>query len=148
MEESKKPLKSVPLTIEPNNNLHKKLLVTSKPIINIQSGKQNTYRMQHSNVLDRVKNFLPQLISSNEELLSLNESEKEKYDIENIEKCEKFIEMDISLVDNDILLSDDDDSDTDSDLDEGDEENNLNNNCDNLKENLTTASLVQEISEK
>ena len=143
MEESKKTVQSVPLTIEPNNNLHKKLLVTSKPTVNIHSGKQNTYRMQQSNVLDRVKSFLPQLISSTEELLSMDESEKVKYDIENIDKCEKIIEMNISLVDNGVLLSDDD-SDTESD--KSDEEIITNNNCDNLNEKTTTTSLVQEIS--
>lgn len=146
MEESKKDLKSVPLTIKPNNNLHKKLLVTSKPTIKVNSGKQkqNIYRIQHSSVLDQVKNFLPQLISSNEELLSMDESEKEKYDIENIDQCEKVIEMNISVVDNDSLLSDD--SNTDSD--KSDEEINLNNNSNNLKGKITTISLVQELSEK
>ena len=116
MDEEKVPVmknSSVLLKVEPNNNLQKKLLV--KPLtkgIPTDLLKKSTYRMEQSNVLDRVKNFLPQLITSNEALLSMETEEKEKLDIENVDDCEKVIEMNLSVVDNDILLSDD--SDTDS----------------------------------
>ena len=143
MDESKATTKSVPLTVEPNNNLHKKLMVTSKPLIKTYSGKLNTHRMQQSNILDRVKNFLPKLISSNEALSSMDEKEKEKYDIENTDDCEKVIEMDISVVDNDILLSDN--SDTDSDNDSSDEGHEICLNNSDSSNEKETISLVQEI---
>lgn len=146
--ESKSRVKSVPLTVEPNNNFHKKLLVTSKPAIQTNSTKQSTYRLQQSNLLDRVKNFLPKLKSSNEELSAMNNSEKEQYDIENIDDCEKVIEMDISVVDNDVLLSDDDsDSDSISSEDESkNDEKTLNSfSTSGAKENKRKALLVEEM---
>ncbi|XP_066916678.1 NOP protein chaperone 1-like [Clytia hemisphaerica] len=130
----KKP--SVLLKVEPNNNLQKQLLV--KPLkkgIPPSDLKKNTYRIEKSNILDQVKNFLPQLITSNEALLSMDTEEKEKLDIENVDECDKVIEMNLSVVDNDILLSDTDSESSDDSENESEPEN----------LNQPTPKLIQEV---
>lgn len=100
-------------------------------------------RDSHCSVLDRVKQFLPEIASANNSLVGIAAEEKEKLDIENLNDEEAFIEMDVALVDNELLLSDDDDSDDDSD-DDGKEISD--SNCEpqcfiNLKKSL----LIEEV---
>ena len=100
------------LMVEPNNNLQKMLIVTPK---NTEfQMKKETFKVNPSTTLDRVKSFLPELINANKELSAMEVLDQKKLDIENIENCDKVIEMNVSIVDNNILLSDNDSTDESS----------------------------------
>jgi len=107
------------LMVEPNNNLQKMLIIAPK-----NSGlqlKKETFKVNPSTALDRVKNFLPELINANKELSAMELMDQKKLDIENVEDCDKVIEMNVSIVDNNVLLSDDDTTDESSDSSDEDE---------------------------
>merc|ERR1712180_169789 len=102
------------------NKINKELLINNNnnnKISTISSSKPKTFKMPTSSVLDRVRNFLPELASANQQLSDISPEEKENLNIENVDNDAKVIEMNISMVDPDLLLSDcdeDDDSDSDS----------------------------------
>ncbi|XP_057315501.1 uncharacterized protein LOC130656626 [Hydractinia symbiolongicarpus] len=126
------------------NKLNKDLLVCRNKNVQPVISKQ-TYRLPHCSVLDRVKQFLPQIASANDSLVGIVAEEKDKLDIENLNDEEAFIEMDVALVDNELLLSDDDNND-DTDDDNDNEEEVSDSNCKpqcfiNLKKSL----LIEEV---
>lgn len=105
-----------------NPNRINKDLIVNKPSNNNNitafPTKPKTFKMPTSSILDRVKNFLPEMESANQRLSQVTQEEKEEMNIENVENDDKVIEMNINLVEPELLLSeDDDDSDTDSDTD-------------------------------
>ncbi|XP_063783837.1 NOP protein chaperone 1 isoform X1 [Pseudophryne corroboree] len=71
----------------------------SKLLLNSKQNNKNTscspiVRMPRSSILDRVQNFLPQMAQANENLSrEIESSPARAFDIENIEKEEKIIEM-------------------------------------------------------
>merc|ERR1711928_34443 len=102
------------------NKINKELLINNNNnnnnnISTISSSKPKTFKTPTSSVLDRVRNFLPELASANQQLSDISPEEKENLNIENVDNDAKVIEMNISMVDPDLLLSDCDDADSDSD---------------------------------
>lgn len=78
--------------------------VSWKDKLNVKSKKENKMKpnitkMQKSNLMNNIKNFLPQLQMANsklnEEMLNKH---PENFDIENTEGCEKVIEMDLAMM--------------------------------------------------
>ena len=93
--------------------LSKTLLICNQPTKASLRTKQ-TYRMQKSSVLDRVKMFIPEIASANDKISVICDEEKEKLNIENIDDDGKVIEMNVTLVDNELIISDDDESSDES----------------------------------
>lgn len=119
------------LKVQPES-IHKKFLLSSdKKHRNLIGPPKGTFRVGTSSVLNRVKSFLPELINANEELSKITEAERCELDIENTDDTEKVIEMNISLVNNELLVSDDDDDDeTSSEESESSDSDEANNNMD------------------
>lgn len=71
----------------------------NKVTINDEEVPPKIKRVVPSSVLSRVKNFLPKMNEANETLQKDIESGKiEEYNLENVNNCEKVIEMDLSVV--------------------------------------------------
>ncbi|XP_063783838.1 NOP protein chaperone 1 isoform X2 [Pseudophryne corroboree] len=93
----------------------------SKLLLNSKQNNKNTscspiVRMPRSSILDRVQNFLPQMAQANENLSrEIESSPARAFDIENIEKEEKIIEMNIALVELSSSESSEDEEKTSSD---------------------------------
>ncbi|XP_065583711.1 NOP protein chaperone 1-like [Artemia franciscana] len=77
-----------------------------------QRKKSTTFKVQ-SNLLDKVKSFLPQLQSENEKLQVLAESDPGKVNIENINENDEHVEMNIGVFQGE-LISDSESEDSDS----------------------------------
>merc|ERR1712179_664911 len=87
---------------------------------NNNNNPRRTYKIDGSSILDRVKNFIPEIACANDHLSKISAEEKENMNIENVDDDDtNVIEMNINMVDPDLLLSDDeDDSDDSSDGEE------------------------------
>merc|ERR1712243_144834 len=88
------------------NKLHKELIVNNKSKHCKPTTKPITYKVTNSSVLDRVKKFIPEIATANKRLCEISSEEKEDLNIENITNDKNIIEMNISMVDPDLLLSD------------------------------------------
>ncbi|KAK2710598.1 hypothetical protein QYM36_011951 [Artemia franciscana] len=77
-----------------------------------QRKKSTTFKVQ-SNLLDKVKSFLPQLQSENEKLQVLAESDPGKVNIENINENDEHVEMNIGVFQGE-LISNSESEDSDS----------------------------------
>merc|ERR550534_359627 len=99
------------------HKVNKNLLINNNN--NNNNKARRTYKVDSSSILDRVKNFIPEIACANEHLSKISAEEKENLNIENVDDDDtNVIEMNINMVDPDLLLSDDDEDDSDSSSDE------------------------------
>ena len=130
--DTKKTTTSKELLYVQPNKIHKDLLIANiskHPSQFKDDTSRQTFKMENSSILDRVKGFIPKIATANEELSSITPEEKENFNIENISNNDNVIEMNIAMVDPDLLISDED---TDSSSDEEEEIN-----CSTKKGNIT-----------
>lgn len=135
------------LDVHPDK-IHKKFLINqpSDKNRNVLGPPKGTFRMESSSILNRVKSFLPELINANEKLANCTDAERCELDIENTSDTDKVIEMNISLVNNELLVSDDDDDDDSSD-EYSEEESNVDESEKTNSKKYSPSPLIQEITE-
>ena len=100
------------------DSLHKKFII--QPEKALENFK--TFRMQTSLLIERVQKFLPAIVKGNECLAALSAEAKNELNIEFTENDDKVIEMSLSIVDDRLIISEDEDVDDDDDDDHGDDD--------------------------
>ena len=98
-----------------------------KPIKNNSKYRKETFKVKPSSILEKVKTFLPEIEKSNKTLSKLSDQEKQGLNIEEVSGNDKVIEMNLALVDQDLLVSDNE-TDTDISTSESEEELSYQNN--------------------
>lgn len=98
-----------------------------KPIKNNSKYRKETFKVKSSSILEKVKTFLPEIEKSNKTLSKLSDQEKQGLNIEEVSGNDKVIEMNLALVDQDLLVSDNE-TDTDISTSESEEELSYQNN--------------------
>ena len=98
-----------------------------KPIQNNSKHHKETFKVKPSSILEKVKTFLPEIEKANKTLLRLSDQEKQGINIEEVSDNDKVIEMNLALVDQELLVSDNE-TDTDISTSESEEELNYENN--------------------
>lgn len=98
-----------------------------KPIKNNSKYHKETFKVKPSSILEKVKTFLPEIEKSNKTLSKLSDQEKQGLNIEEVSGNDKVIEMNLALVDQDLLVSDNE-TDTDISTSESEEELSYQNN--------------------
>ena len=98
-----------------------------KPIQYNSKYRKETFKVKPSSILEKVKTFLPEIEKSNKTLSKLSDQEKQGLNIEEVSDNGKVIEMNLALVDQDLLVSDNE-TDTDISTSESEEELNYQNN--------------------
>jgi len=85
--------------------------------------KPETFKLPKSEVLSRVKSFLPMMQAAEVELSArISNQPGVSVDIEDVKEHEEHVEMNISMVDNEILISSGDESESSDDSDPEQEE--------------------------
>jgi len=118
---SSQDLMNVGSDIPPTKNLFLLSLINKHKT---GSGKPSTFKAPRSQLLQRVKDFLPEMQTA-EELLNIRvKADASSVDIENIDDDDvQYIEMDIALVENAIIVSSDSECSDSSSESESDDDN-------------------------
>uniref|UniRef100_A0A1A7Z2F7 Chromosome 12 open reading frame 45 n=2 Tax=Iconisemion striatum TaxID=60296 RepID=A0A1A7Z2F7_9TELE len=98
--------------------------LSEKLLFKRQAGKSlQTERVPRSSMLERLQNFLPQMAEANMKLMEqMEKAPLGHFDIENVDKAEKVIEMDVALLElneSDSYSEETSDSEQNSDSEDG-----------------------------